>query len=303
MMKNIRITVFTPVYNRRHTIHRVFDSLMQQTVKDFEWLIVDDGSTDNIKPLIDEYIEKADFPVRYYYKENGGKHTATNLAYTLTNTEYFTILDSDDAFLCDAIEKMLKAWDSVPSNEKDRYWAVVGHCVDSKTGEIVGELFPDGINSFDDDRRREAVKGEKISAQRTEIVKKYPFPEPKGTNFITESIVYNKIERDYRQYYVNDFFRVYYTDEPDSLTVAWYRDHVEEGYVSNFVWKQSIINDVGIKHLKDYFILFQYTFYGVMCKKTFSEITSGIGNGFYRAICALLFVPAKVFRTLRSMKK
>ena len=147
---NLRFTVFTPVYNRKHTIHRGFESLMRQTVKNFEWLIIDDGSTDDLKPLIDEYIEKADFPIRYVYKENGGKHTATNMAYKLMETEYFTILDSDDALTDDAVEKMLSMWDKIPESERSKYWSVVGHCINSESREIIGEYFPEEINDFDD---------------------------------------------------------------------------------------------------------------------------------------------------------
>ncbi len=300
-MSDLRFTVFTPVYNRRHTIHRVFDSLMRQSTKDFEWLVIDDGSTDNIKPLIDEYAEKADFKVRYYYKENGGKHTATNMAYTLMETEYFTILDSDDAFTDDAVEKMLAAWDAIPEGDRALYWSVVGHCINSETRELIGELFPDGINEFDDVRKSASIKGDKTAALRTDVMKKFPYPEPEGTNFVTESVVYNKIEKEYKQYYFNDILKIVYY-EPDSLTIAWYRDHVKEGYVSNFVWKQSIINDVGIKSIKDYFILFQYTFYGVMSNKKLGEITSGINKGFYRFICTLLYVPAKAIRAIRSKR-
>jgi len=298
---SIRFTVFTPAYNRKHTIHRVFDSLMRQSVKDFVWLVIDDGSKDDLKPLIDEYQKKADFPVRYYYKENGGKHTATNLAYKLMDTEYFTILDSDDAFTDDAVEKMLAAWDAIPESEKDKYWSVVGHCINSETKEIIGEYFPEGINEFSDEQKRASVKGDKTAALRTDVMKKYPFPEPEGTTFVTESVVYNKVEKDYKQFYFNDILKIVYY-ESDSLTIAWYRDHVKEGYVSNFVWKQSVINDVGVNSLKEYFILFQYTFYGVMSNKKFSEITGGLDKGFYKAICALLFLPAKAVKLLRKLR-
>ena len=90
------VTVFTPVFNRKHTIDRPFDSLMRQTCKDFEWLVIDDGSTDGIKETIDIFAEKADFSVRYSFKENGGKHTAMNMAAGLARGGYFLVLDSDD---------------------------------------------------------------------------------------------------------------------------------------------------------------------------------------------------------------
>lgn len=298
-MADVRFTVFTPVYNRRHTIHRVFDSLMRQTCMDFEWLVIDDGSTDDLKPLIDEYAEKAPFPVRYYYKENGGKHTATNMAYGLMHTPYFTILDSDDAFTETAVEKMLAGWDAIPSEERERYWSVVGHCINAEDGKLIGELFPENCNESDAPVQ---TVGDKTAALRTDIMTRYPYPEPKGTTFVTEAVVYNKIEKLYKQYYINDTLKVVYLNEPDSLTLAWYRDHVEEGYISNFVWKQSILNDVGIHSKTDLFSLFQYTFYGVMAKKRFAEIVGGLSSPLCRAGSALLYIPAKLVRLLRRIR-
>ena len=298
-MSKVRFTVLTPLYNRRHTIHRVFDSLMRQTCKDFEWLVIDDGSTDDVKPLIDAYAAKADFPVRYYYKENGGKHTAVNMAYGLMDTPYFTILDSDDAFTDDAVEKMLAAWDAIPPENREKYWCVVGHCINVYTQERIGDLFPQDVNT------RSApvqVSGDKTGVLRTEIARCYPFPEPEGTTFVTESVVWNKIDRKYKQYYVNDDYKIVYPNEPDSLTVAWYRDHVQEGYVSNFFWKQSILNDVGMHSLHDIFILCQYTFYGVTAQKSFAQIVGGLEKKTYRFGSALLWLPAKIVRMLRKIR-
>lgn len=297
-MDSVRFTVFTPVYNRRHTIHRVFDSLMRQTCKDFEWLVIDDGSTDDLEPLIREYAEKADFPVRYYYKENGGKHTAINMAYGLMETPYFTILDSDDAFTDTAVENMIRGWASIPAEKREQYWSVVGHSVDSQTGERVGELFPENIN---DPGVEPHVVGEKTAALSTAILRQYPFPEPKGTNFVTEAVVWNKINRVYKQYYINADFRIYYQNEPDSLTLAWYRDHVQEGYLSNFIWKQSVINDVGLHGVREWRTLFQYTFYGTMANKTFREIVGGLQKPLYRFCSAVLYLPARALRGLRRI--
>lgn len=296
-MASVRFTVFTPVYNRRHTIHRVFDSLMRQTCKDFEWLVIDDGSTDDLEPLIREYAEKADFPVRYYYKENGGKHTAYNMALGLMQAPYFTILDSDDAFTDDAVEKMLLGWDLIPPQNREQYWGVVGHCIDAQTNALIGEYFPENANDRTEPLQ---TKGDKTSALRADIAKRFPFPEPEGTTFITESVVWNKIEKEYKQYYINYVFKIVYLNEPDSLTIAWYRDHVQEGYLSNFIWKQSIINDVGLHGVGDLRTLVQYTFYGTMCGKKFSEIVGGLHKPLYRIGSAVLFVPAKLLSLYRK---
>ena len=104
------ITVFTPTYNRANTLKRAFYSLKNQTCKDFEWLIIDDGSSDNTHELVNQFKKESDFLIRYYWKSNGGRHTAVNYSYQYLNTPYVVTLDSDDELLPNAIEKMIKTW-------------------------------------------------------------------------------------------------------------------------------------------------------------------------------------------------
>ncbi len=303
-MSSKRITVLTPVYNRKHTIHRAFDSLMRQTFHEFEWLVIDDGSTDGIQEIIDDYKKTAFFPVSYYYKENGGKHTAINMAYQLMKTEYYVILDSDDALADNALERMLFHWDSIPEEKKQDYWCVVGLCADSKDLSIVGDKFPEGINSSENPRlSAKSVSGEKQGCLRLDISKKYPFPEPPGTTFITECIVWNKIDKDYKQYYVNDIFRIYYMDEPDSLTLAWYKNHVGEGYVSNFYWKLSTLNDVGVTRISDLRLFLEVAYYGAMAGRRSGEILKSIEKKKYRAAEVLFILPAKLLKATRGKRQ
>ena len=98
-------TVFTPTYNRAHTLSRVYKSLADQTFKNFEWLIVDDGSTDGTKVLIEKWTEEASFPIRYFYQENQGKHIAHNLGVKKARGELFLSLDSDDTCVPEALER------------------------------------------------------------------------------------------------------------------------------------------------------------------------------------------------------
>lgn len=298
-----KLTVFTPAYNRRKTIHRAFESLMAQTCKDFEWLIVDDGSSDNLKELIDEYRKTADFPIRYYYKKNGGKHTAINYSYRLTDSDYYLIVDSDDAIMPDTVKTFLNYWESFTPEQRQRYWCVVGLCKDGDTGEVVGDRFPDGINESENPRAlAAAVKGEKSSCMRTEVLKQFPFPEPKGTNFITESIVWNKIDKQYRQYYVNDVVRVYYQNEPDSLITSWYKNHIKEGYVSNYYWMKSNLND-GCGSLKSKIVtVLRMAYYGCVCGKGRKEISSDIESRPARAFYNMIFWVSPLIKALRHDK-
>ena len=106
----MNITVFTPTYNRAKTLVRVYESLLNQTNKDFVWLIVDDGSTDNTKVLVAKWIEENKLSIEYHYKENGGKHTAMKMAYQLAQTKYLLAIDSDDELTPDAVEDFLNDW-------------------------------------------------------------------------------------------------------------------------------------------------------------------------------------------------
>ena len=111
------LTVFTPAYNRAHTIGRTYKSLCSQKCKDFVWLIVDDGSTDNTAELVKDWMSKDNgFEIQYIYKENGGMHTAHNVAYRNIHTELNTCIDSDDALSENAVEKIINKWNQVNLN-------------------------------------------------------------------------------------------------------------------------------------------------------------------------------------------
>ena len=216
-----RLTVFTPTYNRAHTLSRAFDSLMKQSVKDFEWLIIDDGSTDSTEELINTFKETADFDIRYFWKPNGGRHTAVNYSYDKLRTEYVVTCDSDDALTPNAVESILNTWDSIPENERERYWCVTGREMNAETGEMVGLPFPENINALSGKKKRKAIlrcPGEKHCCRRTDVLIQHPFPVYEDTRFVTENTVWEAINKKYDQYCVNDFYGYYYTNSADSLS-------------------------------------------------------------------------------------
>lgn len=134
----IKLTVFTPTYNRAEFLHIAYEALKRQTCKDFCWLIVDDGSTDNTKETVEPWLGEKDFPVRYVFKENGGLQTAYIEAIKNIDTELCLCVDSDDYLLDDGVERLLDFWDR---NGSEKYAGVVAlNCFDN--GEIVGGLFP-----------------------------------------------------------------------------------------------------------------------------------------------------------------
>jgi glycosyltransferase involved in cell wall biosynthesis len=211
-------TIFTPTYNRAHTIKRVFDSLCAQTLRDFEWLVVDDGSTDNTPELIASWAKTADFPIRYFNQKHSGKHIAHNLAAREARGRFFLPLDSDDACLPYALERMAYHWHAIPDTDREFYAGVDGLCVDQQ-GRIIGDQFP--CNPLDANMRERRyvyrVRGEKWGSTLTEIVRKFPFPEIKGT-FIPEGTLWLQIAQKYKKRCVNEILRMYYVD--DDLTGA-----------------------------------------------------------------------------------
>jgi len=213
-----KFTVFTPTYNRANLIHRVYESLEKQTFRNFEWLIVDDGSKDNTKEVIEKFKKKADFPIRYIYQKNGGKHRAFNKGVKEAKGEFFLTADSDDRFLSDALEKLKYYWDLIPENEKDNFSGVTGLCID-QNGDIIGDKYPKDI--FDSNSFKSTfiykIKGEKWGFQRTDILRKFPFKEFEGERFIAESSVWFEISRFYKTRYINEPLRIYEINE-DSLS-------------------------------------------------------------------------------------
>ncbi len=211
-------TVFTPTYNRAHTLRRVFEGLQAQTCRDFEWLIVDDGSTDGTRDLVEFLAVEADFPVRYVHQENRGKHFAFNRGVAEAAGRLLVNLDSDDRALPNALERLLWLWDSLSSNEQRQFSSIVGLCVD-QDGRVVGDRFPAELLDSDplELRYRYRVGGEKWGFTRIEVLREFPFPEVLPGEYLPESIVWSRIARLYRTRYVNETFRVYHTDRPSMV--------------------------------------------------------------------------------------
>lgn len=220
-----RFTVFTPTYNRRHTLQRVFDSLRSQSFVDFEWLVVDDGSSDGTGEMISRWEREAHFPVRYEYQENQGKHVAFNRGVRLAAGKLFLTLDSDDKCLPDALSVLWDHWSDIPEGERSSYSAVTGLCV-TPDGEIVGDRFPEDVmdSTPAEMRYRHGVQGEKWGFQRTDVLREHPFPEPEGMEFVPEDIVWDEIGRGYLTRFVNEELRVYHVEEEsesDQLSVVF----------------------------------------------------------------------------------
>jgi hypothetical protein len=215
-------TVFTPTYNRAHSLPRVYSSLESQTYRDFEWLVVDDGSTDDTRSLIDSYSHKATFPIRYIYQHNAHKKTAFNRGVRESGGELFLQLDSDDEYVPKALERFWWHWMNIPAGERARFSAVTALCV-GENGHIVGTRFPTEEDQkwIDSDslemQYRYHVQGDKCGFQRTEVLREFPFPE-NVQGLVPEGVVWSTISRHYRTRYVNEALQTIHQEGPDRLT-------------------------------------------------------------------------------------
>jgi len=215
-------TAFTPLYNSRNLIHRVFDSLQAQTFRDFEWLIVDDGSPDDCADLIEQFRAKADFPIRVHRKENGGKHTAWNKGVELAQGELFLSCDHDDSFVPTTMERFKYWWHTIPEAERAEYSGVNVQAMDPETKQIIGSLYP-GSPMISNNLELDYVyhmTGEKWGVLSTAALRNAPFPrDPELVHcYLSECCVWYQLARKYKVLCVNEPLRFFYRDSPISVT-------------------------------------------------------------------------------------
>lgn len=217
------VSIFTCVFNRADKIDRVFCSLKRQTYTNIEHIIIDDGSTDDIKAKCNQYIQQTKYPVIFKSKSNGGKHTATNLAWDLAHGDFIIQLDSDDELLPYAIEYLVDLWKKIPEDNLEEYWCVHGRCRTQNSDDLIGDPYPNNINELPFQNAitiAEKCRGEKVGLMRADILngENYRYPEPVGVKFVTESILWKQLNKKYRTWYSNEIVRIYYVDEGISLS-------------------------------------------------------------------------------------
>ena len=233
------ITVLTPIFNRGGRLQSLWDSLQKQTVKDFEWLVVDDGSTDGTKDLITQLQEKSDFPIRYIYKNNGGKHTALNVGIQTICSELIFIVDSDDCVTDDAVESILKIHKKYRSQNNICGYAFLRAFPD---GKVNGKKFDvdEKIGSYIDVR----VNGDDTGADKAEVfkthcLKEFPFPEYPNEKFLGEDLVWVRMARKYEMVHINKAIYV--------------GNYLEDGLTNNRR-KHNIASPIGCMHRAEEFM-------------------------------------------------
>lgn len=212
------ITVFTPAYNRGYTIGKLYESLCRQSFRDFEWLVVDDGSTDDTGTLLAGFIAENKIPIRYFRQENGGKHRAINRGVREARGELFFIVDSDDHLADDALERVAFHYGNV---RDDAAFAGVSGVRAAESGEKIGgeeawQILDCNCLYF---RYKYGAKGDMAEVFRTSVMREFPFPEIPGERFCPESLVWNRMAQKYKLRY---FYEKIYVCEylPDGLTAS-----------------------------------------------------------------------------------
>lgn len=283
-----RITVFTPTYNRAKSLPRVFESLMHQTYNDFFWIIVDDGSTDNTKNIVNQFKNSAPFRIEYIYQENAGKHTAINRALKETISELFLIADSDDSFAENALEIFIKAWDSIPNENKHLYKGVIAKCYNAEDRTPIGK-YPEYMFDSND---LEAYFGlrlcfEKWNIVRTDVMKEIPFPEPtEKLKFYPESVVWWRMARKYKTRYIDENIRAYYHDQENSVI----KQSAGRARETIYLWRYYI------NEAMDYFWKYPKAF--LKAYIGYSRDNIRVRNSFAKALSSVKGVYRKLFVTL-----
>ena len=213
------VTIFTPTYNRAYILPELYRSLKRQTDKDFEWLVVDDGSSDDTEKLFDQWRnEDNGFEIRYVKQENAGKMQAVNKGAQNANGKMFFIVDSDDYLPDNAIER-IKYWESTIEDKAS--FAGVAGCKYQKTGEELGSTF-DGVyvDATSLERRKLKILGDKSEVFYTNVIKQYPFPKFAGEKFVPEAVIFNRIANDGLKFrWINENF--------------YFCEYLEDGYTKN----------------------------------------------------------------------
>lgn len=232
------LTVFTPAYNRGYIINNLYESLCRQTCKDFIWLVVDDGSTDNTAELIKTW-QKIDngFEIRYVYKTNGGMHTAHNTAYENTDTELNVCIDSDDYMTDDAVEKIITFWNN---QENKNYAGIIALDVD-KNNCVIGKDLPNKKSTTLIGYYENGGTGDKKLIYRTDIINSVPpYPEFVGEKYVGLAYKYHLIDQKYELLIMNEPVCVV-EYQPDGSSMNMFKQYLNNPKGFAFLRKNEMV--------------------------------------------------------------
>ncbi|RUM45771.1 MAG: hypothetical protein DSY46_01915 [Hydrogenimonas sp.] len=303
------ITVFTPTYNRADKLHRVYKSLKNQTLQQddsgyiFEWIIVDDGSTDHTKELVEAWKQTSPFPIRYFYQENQGKPAASRRGIEEARGELFLFADSDDEFLPETFETFYYVWYGFGDEDKMKCGGIGVLCQDQyghRIGcdyPIEGQLIPSWDTMF---QWGDIGLGETWAILKTENLKRaFQIPdEAKHLKFIPESFFWTRIVLELKpySYFVNKVLRVYYRDETDNMSHN-IRIKYPEGFLFESQWFVTKYPWIALQSPKSYIKhMIKYIIYSTVMKKSVWQMYKNLPNGLPKLFFCLLYLPSLLYK-------
>lgn len=229
------LTIFTPAYNRAHTIDLCYKSLLRQTSSDFKWLIIDDGSTDSTNNLVKSWIAEGKITIEYHYQENQGMHGAHNTAYRLIDTELNVCIDSDDYLADNAVELIVNKWEESGS---DKYAGIIG--LDAKfDGTIIGTEFTTDKTTLSGFYTQEG-RGDRKLVYRTSVVRSVPeYPIFEGEKYVGLGYKYQLIDLKYKLLTMNDVL-CYVNYQTDGSSMNMYKQYFRNPRGFAFIRKESM---------------------------------------------------------------
>lgn len=258
------ITVFTPTYNRGTLLNRLYQSLSAQSYKNFEWIIVDDGSSDDtalIVELLQSNHLSNDFPILYHKKENGGKHTAINVGVKKAQGDLFFIADSDDILPSNALLTIAKVWEQ--TKDDISIGGICGFDGDLSGGDLIGTGFPKdlylnklslsdntNVNYIDSTTRQVrfglGIEGDMKEVFRTSVLREFPFPEIKDEKFCPEALLWNRIASKYKLRHINQI--IYLVEyQQDGISAAITRSRMNSPIATTMTYAEMLRYDIPLK--------------------------------------------------------
>ncbi|WP_174734332.1 glycosyltransferase family 2 protein [Mesobacillus harenae] len=256
------ITVFTPTYNRADLLYNLYSSLKLQTYKNFDWLIVDDGSTDKTRDVVESFKKENILNITYIKTKNKGKMQAINTGVNNCKTDLFFIVDSDDYITESAIEKLITSWTQEKSENLSGIIAMRGN-VKTYTpigGTMLPEIKTETLYNL---YNKYSYKGDLAVVYRTDVLKKFPFPYIEGEKFISEAYIWMKIDEHYKMLILRD--------------IIYLCEYLDDGYTTNA--KKLMLNNP--KGYRLYYLqharMSQYLSRGLKIKRKIISIIKYIG--------------------------
>lgn len=306
-MKDYKITIITPSNNRAHTLERVYNSIVKQSFRDLKWLVLDDGSTDNTKELIDELKSRNEIDIEYHYHENQKKYlTIQSGIKNFVNTEFFIIMDSDDEFFEESISLFYKEAEKIKDHPD--IGSVVGNTLDSN-GSFVGTTFPKSpldIYIFEM-RHKYNVKGGKLSIIQTRKYKEFDYQLDyyKGKGYVPDDVWQNIFDQKYKSRFINEIMKIYHLDIGDqaSLSNARYTKKSAFGIKESY---KTALNTYANRLFKYPIVLSKkmvgYLYFGLNNNDSMIQLFNGLRARRMKLLFVLLFLPSLGYYLLKPLK-